>query len=80
MRGGGSPIVTTTDGRSNAIVWIVGADGDNRLHGYRGDTGEPVFTGGRDEAMSGLHHFQTLIVARDRLYVAGDGRLYAFAF
>ncbi len=80
MRGGGSPIVTTTDGRSNAIVWIVGTEGDNRLHGYRGDTGEPVFTGGRDEAMSGLHHFQTLIVARDRLYVAGDGRVYAFAF
>ena len=44
------------------------------------DTGEPVFTGGRDEAMSGLRHFQTLIVARDRLYVAGDGRVYSFAF
>ena len=81
ISGGGSPIVTTTDGRSNSIVWIVGGDGDNRLHGYRGDTGEPIFTGGgNDEAMSGLHHFQTLIVARDRLYVAGDGRVYAFQF
>ena len=81
LSGWGSPIVTTTDGRSNAIVWVVGAEGDNRLHGYRGDTGEPVFAGGgRDEAMGGLHHFQTLIVARDRLYVAGDGRLYAFEF
>jgi hypothetical protein len=81
MRGRGSPIVTTTDGRSNSIVWVVGAEGDNRLHGYRGDTGEPIFTGGgREEAMSGLHHFQTLIVAGDRLYVAGDGRVYAFEF
>ena len=81
MRGRGSPIVTTTDGRSNAIVWIVGAEGDNRLHGYRGDTGEPIFAGGgSNEAMSGLHHFQTLIVARDRLYVAGDSRVYAFEF
>ncbi len=81
LSGRGSPIVTTTDGRSNSIVWIVGAEGDNRLHGYRGDTGQPIFTGGgRDEAMSGLHHFQTLVVARDRLYVAGDGRVYAFEF
>ena len=81
LRGRGAPIVTTTDGRSNAIVWVVGAEGDNRLHGYRGDTGEPVFAGGGpDEAMTGLHHFQTLIVAGDRLYVAGDGRVYAFAF
>jgi hypothetical protein len=77
----GSPIVTTTDVRSNSIVWIVGAEGDNRLHGYRGDTGQPIFNGdGRDETMSGLHHFQTLIVAGDRLYVAGDGRVYAFEF
>jgi PQQ enzyme repeat len=81
MRGRGSPIVTTTDGRSNPIVWILGAEGDNRLHGYRGDTGEPIFAGGgSNEAMSGLHHFQTLIVARDRLYVAGDGHVYAFEF
>lgn len=81
LRGGGSPIVTTTDGRSNPIVWIVGAEGDNRLHGYRGDTGEPLFTGGGDaELMTGLHRFQTLIAAEDRLYVAADGRVYAFTF
>ena len=81
MRGRGSPIVTTTDGRSNSIVWIVGAEGDNRLRGYRGDTGQPIFTGGGlAEAMSGLRHFQTLIAAGDRLYVAADGRVYAFEF
>ena len=33
FRGEGSPIVTTTDGRSNPIVWILGAEGDGRLHG-----------------------------------------------
>jgi hypothetical protein len=42
LRGLGSPIVTTTDGRANPTVWIVGAEGDNRLHGFRGDTGEPL--------------------------------------
>ena len=38
--------MTTTDGRANPIVWLVGAEGDGRLHGYRGDTGHPLFTGG----------------------------------
>ncbi|MBV8507962.1 MAG: hypothetical protein JOZ11_19440 [Alphaproteobacteria bacterium] len=81
FRGEGSPIVTTTDGRANPIVWIVGAEGDGLLHGYRGDTGEPLFTGGSPAAaMTGLRHFQTLLAAADRLYVGADGRIYAFAF
>jgi hypothetical protein len=81
LRGEGSPIVTTTDGRANPIVWILGAEGDDRLHGYRGDTGEPLFDGGGPEdQMTGLRHFQDLLPAGDRLYVGADGRLYAFAF
>jgi hypothetical protein len=77
LRGEGSPIVTTTDGHSNPIVWIVGAEGDNRLHGFRGDTGEPIFTG---QPLTGLRHFQTLIATEDRLYVGADERVYAFLF
>jgi hypothetical protein len=77
LRGQGSPIVTTTDGHSNPIVWILGAEGDNRLHGFRGDTGEPIFT---SEAMSGLRRFQTLIATEDHLYVGADERVYAFRF
>ena len=81
LRGEGAPIVTTTDGRSNPIVWVLGAEGDDRLHGFRGDNGEPLFAGGGPkEAMTGLRHFQTLLAADDRLYVGADGRLYAFAF
>jgi len=81
LRGAGAPIVTTTDGRADPIVWIVGAEGDNRLHGFKGDTGEPLFTGGGPaEAMSGVRRFQTIIAAEDRLYVAADGRVYAFGF
>jgi hypothetical protein len=71
--------VTTTDGHSNPIVWIVGAEGDNRLHGFRGDTGEPLFTELSPE-MAGLRHFQTLIATEQRLYVGADGGIYAFAF
>jgi hypothetical protein len=78
--GGGAPIVTTTDGRSNPIVWILGAEGDNRLHGFRGDTGAVLFGGGPGGRLTGLHHFQTLIATRDRLYIGADGRLYAFSF
>ena len=75
--GRGSPIATTTDGHSNPIVWILGAEGDNRLHAFRGDTGEPLYA---SEPLSGLRHFQTLIAIQDRLYVAADGRIYAFRF
>ena len=79
VSGAGSPIVTTSDGTSDPIVWMVGAEGDNRLHGFKGDTGEPLLPAA-GPAMVGLRHFQTLIATRDRLYVGADGRIYAFAF
>jgi hypothetical protein len=75
VNGRGSPIVTTTDGHSDPIVWMVGAERDNRLHAFRGDTGAPLFT---SEPLAGLRHFQTLIATQDRLYVGADGRVYAF--
>jgi hypothetical protein len=75
VSGAGSPIVTTTDGTANPIVWMLGAEGDNRLYGFRGDTGEKLFT---SPPLAGLRHFQTLIAADDRLFVGADGRLYAF--
>jgi hypothetical protein len=68
------------DGIPNPVVWIVGAQGDNRLHGFKGDTGEPLLPAGAGPAMVGLRHFQTLIATRDRLYVGADGRIYAFTF
>jgi hypothetical protein len=77
LRGRGSPIVTTTDGHSDPIVWLLGAGGDDRLHGFRGDTGEPIFT---SEPSSGLRRFQTLIATKDRLYVGADGHILAFKF
>jgi hypothetical protein len=55
VRGAGSPIVTTSDGHSDPILWMVGAEGDNHLHAFRGDTGEPLFNAG--PPMSGLRHF-----------------------
>jgi hypothetical protein len=77
--GDGSPIITTSDGTSDPIVWVVGAEGDNLLHGFDAKTGAVVFNGG-GTALSGLHHFQTLIAAGGKLYVAGDNAVYAFSF
>ena len=74
----GSPIVTTTDGRSNPIVFAVGAAGDNRLHAFRGDTGELIAS--PTDRMVGTTKFQTLIAADDRLYVTAAGKVYAFVF
>src|SRR5215813_2073745 len=84
--GCGSPFATSTDGTSNMIVWVVGTEdhqtgGDQRLHGYDRDTGTVVYDGGGpNELMAGTHFYSTTgIVARGRIYVAGDNKVYAFA-
>jgi hypothetical protein len=79
VQGLGAPIVTTTDGRSDPIVWDLGADGDNRLHAFKGDTGEVLFSG-PVRSLAGLHRFHPIIASEDRLYVGADGTIYAFAF
>ena len=79
MNGRGSPMVTTTDGRSEAIVWAVGAESSNRLIGLDGDTGAVVFAGGGGaEAMATVRRFSTPIAAKGRIFVASDSAVYAF--
>src|SRR5262249_11216618 len=79
QNGQGSPWVTTTDGTNNAIVWIVGAQGDQRLRGYNGDTGAVVYAGGGvNELMTGARKWNTGIAARGSIYVANDNKVYAF--
>ena len=84
--GCGSPFVTSTDGTNDMIVWVVGTEdhntgGDQRLHGYDGATGAVVYDGGgASELMAATHYYSTTgIVARGRIYVAGDNKVYAFA-
>jgi hypothetical protein len=78
--GCGSPFVTSTDGANDMIVWVVGTEGDQRLHGYDGVTGAVVYGGGGpNELMAGTHAYSTTgIVARGRIYVATDNKVYAF--
>ncbi len=79
QNGQGSPWVTTTDGSNNAIVWVVGAQGDQRLHGYNGDTGAVIYAGGgNEELMTGTRKWNSGIVARGSIYVANDNKVYAF--
>jgi hypothetical protein len=79
ISGLGAPIITTTDGTADPIVWVVGAQGDNVLHGFSLSTGKVLFAGS-GTGMSGLHRYGTLIAANHHLYVAGDNAVYAFAF
>src|SRR5213593_3685641 len=77
--GRGSPWVTTTDGTNNFIVWVVGVQGDQRLHGYNADTGAVIYAGGgANELMSGTRQWNTGMVARGRIYFGADNKVYAF--
>jgi hypothetical protein len=76
QNGQGSPWVTTTDGTNNAIVWVVGAQGDGQLHGYDGDTGAVIYPG--SDVMTGTRKWNSGIVARGSIYIANDNKVYAF--
>ncbi len=81
LNGGGAPIITTTDGTANPMVWVVGAGGDELLHGFDAMTGAALFNGGGTaNTLSGVRNFATPIVAQGRFYVAGQGKIYAFTF
>jgi hypothetical protein len=69
----GSPMVTSTDGSSTAILW----DASNKLYGYDGDTGAHVFAG--TDALGGtMQYFNTPIAAKGRIAVAAPGKLVLF--
>ena len=77
--GRGSPFTTSTDGTNNVIVWVIGSEGDQRLHGYNGDTGATIFNGGgANELMTGTRRFNTGIAVRGRVFAANDNKVYAF--
>jgi outer membrane protein assembly factor BamB len=75
QNGLGSPMVTTTDGHAEAVVWSVGAEGDGKLHGFDGDTGEEIVTG---DATMDTKRFITPIAAKGRIYVAGHDTVWAY--
>jgi outer membrane protein assembly factor BamB len=75
-----APIVTTTDGTSESVLWTI-ASGfpSNRLRAYNAETGEVLFDGGgSDEAIGTLKSFLAPIAINGRIFIAGDNQLYAF--
>jgi uncharacterized repeat protein (TIGR01451 family) len=78
--GRGSPIVTTSDGTSEPVVWAVSTETTNRLFAFNGETGEILFSGGGpDEQMSFVRRFQTPIAVNGRIIVAADDQLFVFS-
>jgi hypothetical protein len=76
--GNGSPMVTTSDGHADAIVWQMGADSDNRLHAFDGDTGAPLTFPGGSVTIPGMRRYNSPIAAKGRIFVAADGAVVAF--
>jgi outer membrane protein assembly factor BamB len=76
--GTGAPMVTTSDGHADAIVWILGAEGNGLLNAFDGDTGAAIAYPGSAVAIPGLRRFNTPIAAKGRMYVPADGTVVAF--
>jgi outer membrane protein assembly factor BamB len=75
----GAPMVTTTDGHAEAVVWAFGAESDGKLRGYDAETGAPIFDGGgASDVMKGLKRYAPPIAAKGRIFAAGTDAVYAF--
>jgi hypothetical protein len=70
-----SPMVTTTDGTANAIVW----NADNALYGWDGDTGAVIVDGTETAMGTAVQKWNTPIAAKGRIVVGVNGQLYVFA-
>jgi hypothetical protein len=74
----GSPMITTTDGTSNVVVW----DANNLLYGYDGDTGQLVYDGSKvaaDAMTAAMQPFNTPLAAKGRVVIADQaGNLHLF--
>jgi hypothetical protein len=74
----GSPMVTTTDGSANAVVWAA----NNALWGFDGDTGALLAggtTGATNTSMSAsIQGFNTTISANGKIVAGVNGALYVF--
>jgi hypothetical protein len=73
----GSPMVTTTDGTSDAVVW----DASDHLYAYDGDTGAKLYAGGTSATAigGGVQGWNTPIsVGNGRIAVGVNGALYIF--
>jgi hypothetical protein len=74
--GQGSPIVTTTDGKSDSVVWYLGG---GKLLGLNGETGETIYNGGgASDGTGSVQRWQTPIVAKGRIFVGTNSGVVAY--
>jgi hypothetical protein len=78
-----SPLVTTTDGMKDAIVWVAGSMSQatagttaNLLYGINGETGAVVYKGGN---CPGIRQWTTPIAVKGHIVVGGDGHLCSWS-
>ena len=79
--GHGAPIITTTDGVNDPLVWMTGGGGDGALHAYDAGTGQVIYdSSAQGVSMPNMYRFNTLIASHGRLLVAADNHAYQFAW
>jgi hypothetical protein len=71
----GQPISTTTDGKSDPIVWIMNG---NKLNGFDGETGASITTGGSGSC-SGIMRWTSPIAVKGRIIALGNGKLCSWS-
>jgi hypothetical protein len=79
--GVGSPSITMTTSGSDSLVWVFAADPGSaaRLYAWDLATGAAVYSGGdAGDTSANVRRFTTPIVVHGRIFVAGDGQLYAY--
>ena len=67
--GTGTPMVTSSDGHADAIVWQTGAESDNHLHAFDGDTGAAIAFTASNTSISATR-YNAPIAAKGRIFVA----------
>jgi hypothetical protein len=78
--GAGSPIITSTDGTNDGLVWVVGAEGDSALHAFHLADGTAAGTSAAAPLTNGemVHHFATVAAVHGRIFVTADDHLFAY--
>jgi hypothetical protein len=78
-----SPLVTTTDGTSQPIVWVAGSTSQagtgltaNLLYGVDGETGAVLYKGGN---CPGIRQWTTPIAVKGHIVLGGDGHLCSWS-
>jgi hypothetical protein len=78
-----SPLVTTTDGTSQPIVWVAGSTSQatsgltaNLLYGVDGESGAILYKGGN---CAGIRQWTTPIAVKGHIVVGGDGHLCSWS-